>query len=30
VAYADRCKERQAYKEAKAIDNQLIEESKNG
>lgn len=30
VAYAGRCKERQAYKDAKAIDNQLIEESKHG
>lgn len=30
VAYAERCKERKAYKEAKAIDTKLIEESKNG
>lgn len=30
VAYADRCRERPAYKAAKAIDNDLIEKSRNG
>ena len=30
MAYAGRCKERRAYKDAKAIDDKLIEESKNG
>ena len=30
VAYADRCRQREAYKEAKAIDEQLAGESKDG
>ena len=30
TAYAGRCKQRAAYKDAKAIDDKLIEESKNG